>query len=890
MATSIAPNAPIISNFRHDTGVQGDHITNETTPTLIITADAGSIVDVYSEGTLLGRAVESTTPGVFSYTTGVLENSHYQFTAIATNVDEVSSDPSAIFDLTIDSAAPAAPSITDIFTDTANAHDHVTSDVAPTLVIEAEAGSAVTIYKDGAAIGTAIELSQPGAFIFSVPADLAEGTYVFTAKAADVAGNTGAVSSDFTVVIDHTDPEAPLITGFATDTGTTGDNLTNDNTPTLTISAEHGSTVEVFDGETSLGFATETETDGEFSFVAEDSFDDGTLHLTAVATDLAGNSSAVSPQLALTIDTAAPEIPTITGFDSDSGVTGDFLTSDTSPTLTITAEAGSTVTVFFNGEAVGTAVEDAEVPGTFTFSSEDLIDGEFTFTAVATDAAGNDSDPSETFDITVDHTAPEAPVIGSVDRGTIEVSAEAGSTVLIYRDGALVGAAIEDSEGVFLLDDEDYGPGVTYTATATDAAANTSELSDPVVSNHTPVITSGSGDEVTELHINENTTAVTIVTATDVDQNHLTYSLGDTFDADAFSIDAETGVLTLLQAADYETPADFFGQGAYEVTVVVSDGEFSTAQNLSIVIDDVEHENLVGSDDGERLVAANADSTINAGGGDDLLITGSGNDRLDGGTGADVMVGGAGNDVYYVDDLSDQVVERVSSFGSVTDSGGKDTVYSTISLDMNTVSQPLLTGRTLIFKETLPGSLRNIEQLFLRGADNLNGFGNALDNRIAGNDGINHLIGRGGNDVITGGAGGDTLNGGDGNDKLYGGDGNDRLVGGAGKDAFIFNAALNGATNKDVVQDFSHEEGDRLQLSKSVFGALSLGKLSADSFYAAADARGAHDANDHIIYNTTTGALFYDVDGKGGAAAVRFATVGGEDHPALAISDFLIIA
>lgn len=898
----MATTTPTISNFSSDTGALGDHITSATQPTLIIEADAGTVVEVYNGVTFLGNAEESQVPGVFSFTpSAALAGGDYEFTAVSIdNLTETTSDPSPIFDLTIDPTPPAAPTINDVLNNSGDPEDQTTNDTTPTLVLEAEPGSIVTIYKDGTAIGTATELSRPGAFIFSISSALANGSYTLTAKAADVAGNVGEFSADFDVVIDHTAPVAPTITGFSDDSGVTGDSVTNDTTPTLTITAEHGSTVEVFDGEESLGFATESETSGVFTFTVESPVipapivqafgitlsSDRVLNLSAVATDAAGNQSAAAAELVLTIDTTAPADPEYTGFDVDSGNNEDSLTSDTTPTLNFTADAGVTLSVLFNDEIVGEATEDAENPGHYSYTSEELVDGSYTFTAFATDAAGNEGGTSTPAEITIDSTAPDAPVIDTVAGGNIEITAEVGTLVSLYRDGELVVTLPTDEEGYFAYGDEGYGPGVSYTATATDAADNTSAESEAVVTNLAPVLTLGGGESL-EVHILENTTAVATITATDADEGTLTYSLGDSLQAEAFTIDATTGALSLVTAADFETP--FFSEdGTYEIEVVVSDGEFIDTQTITVIVDDVASENLVGTEESDRMVAANADGTLRGLGGDDLLISGSGNDRLDGGEGADTMVGGAGNDVYYVDNALDEVVERVSSFGALTDAGGKDTVYSTISLDLNAASQQLNFEKTLF--STIPGSFKNIEQLFLRGTENLNGFGNSLDNRIGGNAGINHLVGLGGNDVISGEAGNDKLEGGDGNDKLLGGAGNDRLIGGAGKDAFVFNTALGDLPNRDIVYDFSHDEGDRLQLSKSVFAALSIGKLSADAFYAAEGAKTAHDGDDRIIYNTSTGALFYDADGKGGAAAVQFATMGLDEHTSLSLSDFLIIA
>jgi Ca2+-binding RTX toxin-like protein len=167
-------------------------------------------------------------------------------------------------------------------------------------------------------------------------------------------------------------------------------------------------------------------------------------------------------------------------------------------------------------------------------------------------------------------------------------------------------------------------------------------------------------------------------------------------------------------------------------------------------------------------------------------------------------------------------------------------------------------------------------------ADSLGG-GSGNDTLIGG-DGNDICEGGSGNDVLRGVAGNDTLIGGDGDDLLVGGLGNDELAGGLGADRFRFDTALNSATNVDNIIDFSVVD-DRILLDNKVFTAFAdNGKLSNEAFYIGET---AHNDTDRIIYSSATGALFYDPDGMGGAAATQFAQLA----PGLAMSsqDFLIV-
>ena len=92
-----------------------------------------------------------------------------------------------------------------------------------------------------------------------------------------------------------------------------------------------------------------------------------------------------------------------------------------------------------------------------------------------------------------------------------------------------------------------------------------------------------------------------------------------------------------------------------------------------------------------------------------------------------------------------------------------------------------------------------------------------------------------------------------------------------------------GSGNVDTILDFAAAD-DNVLLDDAVFTGLAAGALAAGAFRTGT---AAADADDRIIYNSTTGALLFDVDGVGGAAAVQFATLTGA--PALTAADFFVI-
>jgi Ca2+-binding RTX toxin-like protein len=154
----------------------------------------------------------------------------------------------------------------------------------------------------------------------------------------------------------------------------------------------------------------------------------------------------------------------------------------------------------------------------------------------------------------------------------------------------------------------------------------------------------------------------------------------------------------------------------------------------------------------------------------------------------------------------------------------------------------------------------NVENLVLSGSGATKGTGNALANAITGNSAAN------------------TLDGGDGNDILTGGDGNDR---------FLFSTAPNAAHNVDTITDFA-PGNDKIVLDQTVFAGLPTGSISSSTFVSGAGVNVAPNAATHLIYDTTSGSLYYDSDGVGGAAGIKIAIL--DAAPSLHAADILVVS
>jgi Ca2+-binding RTX toxin-like protein len=315
---------------------------------------------------------------------------------------------------------------------------------------------------------------------------------------------------------------------------------------------------------------------------------------------------------------------------------------------------------------------------------------------------------------------------------------------------------------------------------------------------------------------------------------------------------------------------------------------------------------LDGNDGGDTLHGEAGNDVLRGDAGADLLYGGGENDTLIGGTGNDTMDGGAGNDSFFVDSLTDYCFEGAGQ--------GSDRVFAS-------ASHTLLAGQAIEILST--DNNAGTAALWLSG--------NELGQTIFGNAGSNIIDGRGGADIMQGLGGDDQYYvdsigdrvyeaAGGGNDRIFasssfallpgyevetisttdnfgtaridltgseynqtiignngvnilrGKAGNDVLHGLGGTDYFTFDTALNAATNVDTIADFVSVD-DIIMLDDAVFTGMAGGFAGASLFYAAAGATAAATSTQRIVQNTTTGDLFFDADGEGGAAAIRFASV-----------------
>ena len=184
---------------------------------------------------------------------------------------------------------PGAPVVELFSPDSGVAGDGITNADAITLNGTATADSAVSVY-DGAVLLGTTTANASGDWSFTT-GTLSNGGHSFTVTDT-IAGVTSPTSVALSVTVDTVTPIAPTIASFSNDSGTVGDGITNDNTLTLTGTAEANSTVKVYDGATLLGTATANGS-GAWTYTTS-ALSNGAHNLTATATDAAGNTGVAS--------------------------------------------------------------------------------------------------------------------------------------------------------------------------------------------------------------------------------------------------------------------------------------------------------------------------------------------------------------------------------------------------------------------------------------------------------------------------------------------------------------------------------------------------------------------------------------------------------------------
>jgi hypothetical protein len=883
---TVAPTEPTITKASDNINpVAGDvasgGYTNDTTPTLSGTAELNSTVKIYDNGNVVpvGQVVNGS--GTWSYTLPALGNGtthNYTITAtdLAGNVSVMSSTP---YVLTIDTTVPGQPTITgaDDNVDTVQGNvekNGLTNDATPTLSGNAEANSIVTI-KDGAAVLGTTTANTSGVWSYT-PVTLSDGSHSFTVTATDTAGNVSPASTNYMLNIDAGKPNAPGFSvsdnvGSITGTITSGSS-TDDTVLSLSGTAETGSLVTIKDGANVLG--TVTATGGVWNY-STSILSEGDHSLSVTATDAAGNVSDASA-FTVTIDTLVPNTPTIVTVSDDVAptiglVTNNGTTNDKTPTLSGKAEALSTVHIYDGATLVGTVTAASNGDWSFTPSVELNENQTYNYKVTATDAAGNVSLESDPFTLTIKTTVPPPIISSAADNydpvqnpalangaytndatPTLSGTTGANNTVNIYDNNNLVDTITADGSGNWSYTLPTLSNGShSITATATDAATNTSDYSLAYVLNIDTAITTPT------ITASDDFAPVTGTVASGGYANDTTPTLSGTAEAGSLVTIKDganvLGTVTATGGVWTYTPAELGDGTTHSFTVTATDAagnvsDPSSAYVLNIDITKPDAPVIIATDD----VDPKQGSVANNGYTNDTTPTLSGTVEAFGrviikeGTTTlySILVDATGLWSYTPTALADGSTHTYTV--TVTDRAGNvsDPFTHTLHIDTSVPNAPTValaidanfdTTGVLAVSSIETGAVveystdntnwngteptvsadgaygiyvRQVDQAgnpsaatlfeFTRGSTS---FGDNNPNILAGNSGDDTLYGVGGNDILYGDSGDDTLHGGAGSDKLYGGTGNDTASYAGSVDAVSASLATGSGNGGDATGD-----------------------------------------------------------------------------------------
>ncbi|EJM2572837.1 Ig-like domain repeat protein [Salmonella enterica] len=390
----------------NDSGIPNDNLTNNVRPHFQVTVptDVNVVRLSIDGGKTWFNATQSATPGVWDYTwlADVGEGKH---TLTVEATDKAGNKTTQKLDFIIDTLLSEPTIVLDSTDDSGTKGDNLTNVNKPTFLlgnIDADARYVTVEVQHG---GTKEVLTATkdatGNWSVTPTGTWADGDYTLTVRVEDDAGNV-KYSASLTVTVD-TQITIDVIE-LVNDSGTRGDNLTNDANPHFRITVP-GDVNEVslsIDGGVTWVKATQSVTPGVWNYTWPGTVPDGDYTLNVKATDNAGNT--VTETLHFTIDTTLSTPVIVLDSADDSGVHGDNMTNRTRPTFILqnidSDVINVTVSVTHNGTTTSfTATQGA---GGWSFTPPaPWGDGDYTLTVTVEDRAGN-TRPSTPLTVTVD--------------------------------------------------------------------------------------------------------------------------------------------------------------------------------------------------------------------------------------------------------------------------------------------------------------------------------------------------------------------------------------------------------------------------------------------------------------------------------------------------------
>ncbi len=610
----IAPNAPTLeAPAIGNSAAPLVRISFDTTNTAGRAAVSGDTIILTEGGVQLAAVVltaDHIAAGYLELNTPALGDGTHSLAAAIVDQAGNRSDSSALVPVTVDTQAPAAPTI-----DVVAGDDRINaSEQASAVTGHAEAGASVQLTIGTIVRATTADSQGNWSYVLSASdmATLAQGTQTIVATAQDAAGNV-SVPATRSITVDTIAPTVQAtVTGAEDNVAPVTGNVTsggtsNDNTLTLSgalsASLQPDEVLVVFDGEARLGTAIVSATGWQFT---TGSLTNGAHAFSVRVEDAAGNSGTASQAYVVTVDANVPTVTaTIIAAVDDVALNLGALASgarsnDAAPLLqgTLSAALGSddVLVIYDRDVRLGTAAVTGQI---WQYAASSLVDGAHRFTAVVESAGGNQGIASNVFLLSVDTAAPDAPAInlvaaddvisGGEQSAVISGRAEAGATVALAL-GSVVRSVTAAANGTwtYTLTSDDIaamGQGAeVLSATAVDAAGNSSAAGTRAITIDTqgpsaPVINAVAGDNL--VNAAELAAGVTISGSAEVGSK-LALTLGSG-NVRGLTVGATGNWTYTLTAADIAA----MGQGTETLRAIATDaaGNLGAAATRAVVID-----------------------------------------------------------------------------------------------------------------------------------------------------------------------------------------------------------------------------------------------------------------------------------------------------------------
>ncbi|MBA7849499.1 Ig-like domain repeat protein [Enterobacter cloacae] len=478
-----APNKPIIGDVEDDQGpdvgpIHNGDTTDDTQPVFSGEgAVPGDTVELIVDDEVVGTAIVGD-DGKWEVTPEKpLPEGEHEAVVVITDPAGNASEPSDPIDFIVDTQPPAKPTIDTVYDDagqqTGNiANGGITDDSTPDFTGTAEKGSLVFIIVNGKTVDSVTADASTGIWTWTPALGMANGHYDVTVVAQDKAGLRSEPSDAFSFdLLAGGIPTAPAITDVIDDVdahvGTVQNGgITNDARPTITGTAQDGTTVYLYDGMNPDPIGSAVVTAGRWTIDFDSDLPQGEHRFRAVAEDRTGNRSPETGEWVIIVDSVDPLAPTDIELWDDFGTPGlianDGTTDDNTPTYRGKGEANGTAIIDLgNGTTVRVPVDET---GNWSYTpAPALADGDYTWKVSIEDKAGNVGPASDPIHFIVDTSRngvsishvvdDQGDIVGNLGSGshtddttpTVVGRATAGALVNVYVDGKYIDSVRADA-------------------------------------------------------------------------------------------------------------------------------------------------------------------------------------------------------------------------------------------------------------------------------------------------------------------------------------------------------------------------------------------------------------------------------------------------------------